>query len=72
MVNIGSLDRALRFALGAALVVAAFLPALEGLGAWRFVLAGLGVVAVVTAALRICPAYILLGVRSCAAEKPRA
>jgi len=72
MVNIGSLDRTLRFALGAALVVAAFLPALGELGAWRFVPLGLGVVALGTAALRICPAYMLLGVRSCAAEKPRA
>ena len=72
MVNIGSLDRTLRFALGAALLVAAFLPALGELGAWRFVLIGLGVVALVTAALRICPAYMLLGLRSCAAEKPRA
>lgn len=66
--NIGSLDRSLRFGLGALLLVAPFLFAesFAALGTWRFALAGVGAVLLGTAALRICPAYMLFGIRSCA------
>lgn len=68
MINIGSADRAARFVLGAALLLAPFLlPALFApLGGWRFLVAAVGAVLLATAALRICPAYMLFGIRTCA------
>lgn len=67
MTNIGSLDRTLRFVLGIALVVAAFLPQVAAqLGDWRYALAAVGTVLIGTAAFQICPAYMLLGIRTCA------
>ena len=73
MVNIGSVDRLLRFALGALLLLATVVPpaagALDGLGLWKWAVAAVGVVLLGTAAFRICPAYWLLGIRTCAATK---
>jgi hypothetical protein len=67
MVNIGSLDRAARFVLGAALLAAPFvLPELFApLGQWRFAVAAVGAVLFGTALFRICPAYMLFGIRTC-------
>jgi hypothetical protein len=68
MVNVGSVDRILRFILGAALLVAPFLaPAsFASFGAWRYAVAAAGAVLLATAVLRICPAYMLFGIRTCA------
>lgn len=67
MVNIGSLDRAIRFLLGAILAAGPFFfpDAFAALGAWRMALLAVGLVLIVTALVRICPAYLLLGVRTC-------
>lgn len=71
MTNVGSLDRTLRFALGAVLVAAPFLlaEAFAPLGAWRFAVVAAGVVMLGTAAFRFCPAYSLLGLRTCPIAK---
>jgi Protein of unknown function (DUF2892) len=71
MVNIGSTDRALRFLLGAVLAAAPFLLAesFAPLGAWRLAVAAAGVVLLATAIVRICPAYMLFGIRTCAVGK---
>jgi hypothetical protein len=71
MINIGSFDRIARFVLGAALLAAPFVaPAfIEPLGAWRFAVIGAGVVLIGTAAFRICPAYMLFGIRTCATSR---
>lgn len=71
MVNIGSLDRVIRLVLGAALLAAPFLlPAMFApLGDWRFAVAAVGAVLLGTAIFRICPAYMLFGVRTCATGK---
>lgn len=68
MANIGTFDRILRLLLGAALVALPFLLAesVAALGAWRFALVGVGAVLIGTAIFRICPAYMLFGVRTCA------
>lgn len=68
MVNIGSVDRAVRFVVGAALLVAPFLlpDAFAPLGQWRFAVAAVGAVLFGTALFRICPAYLLFGIRTCA------
>lgn len=69
MANVGSTDRMLRFALGAVLFVAPFLPPLAGFfaafGLWKFAFAAAGAIFVATAALRFCPAYRLLGISTC-------
>ncbi len=73
MPNVGSLDRAARFVLGAILLVAPFLPPLAGFfaawGLWKFTLVAVGIVMLATAALRFCPLYTLLGVRTCPISK---
>lgn len=58
--NIGGADRLIRLALGAALVLAA----LTGvIGAWGWI----GLAPLATGALRVCPAYTLLGISTCKA-----
>lgn len=71
MANVGSLDRSLRFALGSVLVAAPFLFAesLAPLGAWRFAVVAWGVLMLGTAVFRFCPAYTLLGIRTCPVAK---
>lgn len=56
--NMGSTDRIIRFAVGALLIVLA----LTGtIGAWGWI----GVIPIATAALNFCPAYTLLGIKTC-------
>lgn len=71
MANIGSLDRTLRVLLGAVLALAPFLLAgsFAPLGAWRFAVVAVGLVLLATAAFRICPAYLLFGIRTCAVDR---
>jgi len=73
MENVGSLDRTLRFIVGAVLLAAPFLPPFAGVfaawGAWKFAVAAVGVVMLGTAAFRFCPAYTLLGIRTCPVSK---
>lgn len=73
MVNVGSIDRVIRFVLGAVLLAAPFLPPLAGyfaeIGAWKYALAGAGVAMLGTAIFRFCPAYTLFGVRTCELKK---
>jgi hypothetical protein len=73
MVNVGSVDRALRILLGIALLLSPFLPPLAGFfagwGAWKFAVAAVGLVLIATAVFRICPAYLLLGIRTCEVGK---
>ena len=56
--NVGTVDRALRFIAGAALIA---LAAMGKIGAWGFI----GVVPLATALFRFCPAYTLLGFSTC-------
>lgn len=58
--NMGTLDRGLRVAAGLALVA---LAATGTVGVWGWI----GVVPLVTAAIGWCPAYTLLGIRTCPA-----
>ncbi|MCY1708554.1 YgaP family membrane protein [Pannonibacter sp. SL95] len=63
-VNMGSIDRLLRVILGLALLAfAVFGPADI---AWKWV-GYIGVVPLLTAAIGWCPAYTLLGIRTCKA-----
>lgn len=65
--NIGPADRTLRLVLGAALILVALAsgwPAFQG-GLLRAMAVIAGVVLMLTAAVRVCPLYTLLGMRTC-------
>lgn len=63
-VNMGSIDRLLRVILGLALLAFAFFGPADI--AWKWV-GYIGVVPLLTAAIGWCPAYTLLGIRTCKA-----
>jgi Inner membrane protein YgaP-like, transmembrane domain len=69
MANVGNIDRVLRFVVGAALLLVLMVPQLGGMfeswGQWKFAVAAVGFVLLATAAFRICPAYMLFGIRTC-------
>lgn len=69
MENVGGMDRILRFVVGALLLVVPFLPpvgaALSGLGAFVWLVPIVGVVMILTALFRFCPAYTLFGLSTC-------
>jgi Protein of unknown function (DUF2892) len=56
--NVGNLDRVLRIAVGLALIA---LAATGKVGVWGYI----GIVPLATGLFRICPAYSLLGIRTC-------
>ena len=61
--NVGTIDRALRFVIGAFLIVAPLLN-IMGLGAYAmlaFVLMAVGVILALTAVFGLCPIYCLMG-----------
>ncbi len=59
--NVGSTDRALRIFVGSLLIL---LSLLNVIGAWGWI----GLLPIATGALRFCPAYTLLGLRTCPLE----
>ncbi len=61
-VNIGTVDRVLRFAVGALLVVLA-LTSFSGAGMWLSLI--VGAVLIGTASMKFCPAYRMLGIQTC-------
>ncbi|MDB5651282.1 MAG: hypothetical protein JWL62_2802 [Hyphomicrobiales bacterium] len=70
MANMGTIDRTLRIVLGAVLIIAPFVSfaadVFVGWGGWKYAVSSAGLVMIVTAAFRFCPAYTLLGIRTCA------
>jgi hypothetical protein len=56
--NVGSLDRALRIAGGAILILLALA---QMIGPWGWI----GIVPLLTGVFRFCPAYSVLGIRTC-------
>ena len=62
MANVGGIDRGLRIVVGAALVGLSFIgPFTETLFPWGLI----GVVPLATGLIGWCPAYTLLGVKTC-------
>lgn len=62
-VNVGSADRLIRILLGLVLIALPFMSGWGTLG--TIVSAVIGAVLVVTALVRFCPLYRLIGVRTC-------
>lgn len=58
--NVGGIDRALRIIVGLALLAAGYL--VPAVGWWGLV----GLLPLATGLVRFCPAYTLLGIRTCA------
>lgn len=56
--NVGGIDRILRIAVGALLIV---LAAVGVIGVWGYI----GVVPVLTGLFRFCPAYLPFGISTC-------
>ncbi len=56
--NVGTVDRALRILAGSLLIL---LSLLNVIGPWGW----LGLIPIATGTLRFCPAYTLLGLRTC-------
>ncbi|MDU9005570.1 YgaP family membrane protein [Sedimentitalea todarodis] len=66
-INVGTLDRVLRAALGAGLLYLAFLsglPAFDG-AILKYGAAIVGIVMLVVAVTRVCPIYSIFGLKTC-------
>jgi len=64
--NVGTIDRVLRIALGAALLVWFFMD--QGTGFWRYAKL-IGILPILTAVLSTCPLYTVLGMSTCPMKK---
>lgn len=65
--NVGTIDRVLRAVLGVVLLYLAFasgLPLFDG-ALFKYGAAVIGVVMLVVAAVRVCPLYSILGIKTC-------
>ena len=62
--NIGTADRILRIIAGVALIG---LAATGVIGVWGY----LGIVPLITAFVRFCPAYLSFGINTCSVEKSK-
>ncbi|WP_376877889.1 DUF2892 domain-containing protein [Albirhodobacter sp. R86504] len=65
--NVGNLDRALRILIGLVLIALPFVSgmALFASGAATAVSVIVGLVLIATSAMRFCPLYRILGIRTC-------
>ena len=61
--NVGKTDQTVRYVLGVLLVVAYFLHWISG--TWGLVSLILGIIFLVTAAIRFCPLYLIFGINTC-------
>ncbi|CAG2160685.1 YgaP family membrane protein [Cupriavidus numazuensis] len=60
--NVGTVDRVLRVVIGLILIG---LAATGRVGAWGWI----GILPLLTGIVRVCPAYSIFGVKTCAASK---
>jgi hypothetical protein len=66
-VNVGTIDRVLRLALGIGLFYLAFFSGLSASATplFKYGAASIGVIMLLTSGLRMCPIYSLLGIKTC-------
>lgn len=65
--NVGNIDRILRAAFGALLLILAFasgLPLFDGV-VIKYAAALIGIVLIATALIRVCPLYSIFGIKTC-------
>ncbi len=62
--NLGSADRVMRFILGLGLIAAGILAGLAS--PWNIVAMAVGGILAVTALIKFCPAYAIIGASTCA------
>lgn len=67
--NVGGIDRTVRIVLGIALLLVGLLAPLDM--TWRVIVLIIAAIALVTAAIRFCPANAMLGFNSCKSEGRR-
>ena len=68
--NVGLADRVVRMTIGLIALAFAFLGPLAAAGGWgwdRLVLLAVAAIMIATSALRFCPLYRVLGIRTCPA-----
>ncbi len=65
--NVGTADRIIRAVAGAALLAFGLLGGLAS--PWNYVAIGVGAVFLLTAAIRFCPLYPILGMNTCGRDK---
>jgi len=66
--NVGNIDRVIRFAIGIVAIIAVFIGPLSG-GGWERILAGVvGIIMLGTSAIKFCPLYRILGLRTCSSD----
>jgi hypothetical protein len=69
MPNVGGLDRVLRFVIGLLLIITPFVPVAGNFvadwGNWKYAVALVGLILLLTAVFRVCLAYRLFGIRTC-------
>jgi len=65
--NVGTIDRIVRTLIGVALLVAAFGGSLDAIAFpyLKYAAIAVGVVMLVVATFRVCPIYMIFGIRSC-------
>lgn len=63
-VNLGTLDRLARALIGAACLALVFIGPFNGYGWPSYALAAIGGILILTAAIKFCPLYRILGVKS--------
>ena len=66
-INVGTIDRIARAILGVALLYLAFASGVLDGTIWQSVAAAAGVVMLAVAAIRSCPVYTLIGIKTCRA-----
>lgn len=64
-INVGTADRIARAILGVVLLYLAFASGMLDAGAWKWVVAVAGVIMLGTSAMKFCPLYRLVGMRTC-------
>jgi len=68
MVNVGTIDRSIRLVIGIVAIAAIFVGPFSGANWERIALGAFGLIMIATSAIKFCPLYRILDLRTCAIE----